>query len=796
MPGDGFPPPQGAAALTSAPELTACGLSREERLRQQLIALHDDYEARLDAVRAELEDRRRAAAAAADREEEQCRRLAAVTQERDRLRDEAQQLATALSEARSAAASARADHDAQTEFYKDYIRRLDASAAGSPPREDAERCGGAADGEEAEAYDSAESRGAPAAPRQADQGAEPSERTALRAEFERKEAEMTIAHLSRQVARLRGEVAGRGRDGDELAEQNARLQESVQQLEQHLVQQQDLRRELQQAQRRSAAEVGELRHKLEAAERRLQESEIAAGAAEGLRQQLRAAGAEQARLQQELAAAQRRGIAAQRQLDALGGSGGEGGGELPPGGDAQAAAELAELREHNETLRGRVAELQRRAETAAAGGAAEGDQQRAADRVAELERELAERLEAQGQLAEAADAARDAAESAAAACTAKEQLCNELSDKCTQLEQQLAREQGRLADARQLLEMKAEELAVARAARREAEQRLSEGQAAQREERQRAAAALQQRAAERDGAADRAREAEAGREAAEKEITTLRAAVLRHQAQLQAQEAAQATLRIACDTAQRERTEAQRRADAAAAGLSAAEQQAAERAAAAAALEGEREAALRDAEGSREESEWLQQQLAQVRRERTKLEQQIAAAQKEQAAAAERTREQDERCRRLAQKNSALRSELRGGGGGAAALVPLPDHRSLPPAAVMDLVDGGIDSARKIVASMLHSCSLGPLQPADEGAWRGKLDEEAAFTLALVHKMHLMLDYAAREIGARGTEPPTPRSLALSARRRALQQTWQDVADSSARAVASVKQRLQEGGGR
>eukprot|EP01065_Artemidia_motanka_P049347 TRINITY_DN8157_c0_g2_i1.p1 TRINITY_DN8157_c0_g2~~TRINITY_DN8157_c0_g2_i1.p1 ORF type:complete len:799 (+),score=361.41 TRINITY_DN8157_c0_g2_i1:88-2397(+) len=768
MPAD-VPPPVGAAALTAPAVLSSKGLSKEEVLRQQLNHLHEDYEGRLESAQAELARCRKAAADAAAEASELRSRLAAACGEREEARAEAGRASVALDECRRSAASAAADHKAQVLFYRDYIKKLDELAAAD---------GGVSVGEEAEG-DGVTSPSPQTPP--------PDPATSsLRAEFERKEAEMSVEHLSRQVTRLKAELRAVSCDqaDKELEDHNTRLQESVQQLEESLVQQQDLRRDLQQEYRKTMKELSHEKQLRIAAEDQLRSVSGSSSVVEELKLQLRAATSEQSRLQHDLAASQQRGLAAQRQLD-----------ELTSSDSAQ--RDLAELRDKCSRLE---AALAAQAEMRKADGQQRGSSRTASPEgggrsVEALERELAERASALQLLSEAADAAREAAESASAACSAKEQMCSELTDRCGRLEQELAKERGQVSNARLLLEMKAEELGVSRAALKEAQQQAEDGQASMREQRERHASALQGRTAERDEAVSKLQEAEAARDGLNRELRQLRASALTQTAQAQAQEAICATLRIAADAAQREKEDLRRQVESLQADVAAVESASRDQSEAhAAEVRSLRQVSAdlsAELEGRQEESEWLQRQLASVRREKAAVDTQRLAALADVADA--QTRRQDleirladaaAEMRKLRLEHRTLRQEV---GGGVDALVPLPDHTALPAEGVLELVEGGLESCRCILASVLQSCATGPRQ-GGEAAWRAKLDEESSFTVALVKKLNDMLQDAAAKLAADPSSAPP----SLDERRKRLLASWRQVAESSAKAVAAVQERIEE----
>ena len=127
----------------------------------------------------------------------------------------------------------------------------------------------------------------------------------LRAELSKKETEMTVSLLKAQNSKLKAELEGlrvMGAGGEtekelELVVQNAKLREQFEQIEEHCLTQQQLRRDTQ-------LEVVKLTQQFEEMK-------------EASERDMRDAIARQRTLQTELHSAQKRGIAAQRQLDGL-----------------------------------------------------------------------------------------------------------------------------------------------------------------------------------------------------------------------------------------------------------------------------------------------------------------------------------------------------------------------------------------------------------------------------------------------------------------------------------------------
>ena len=510
----------------------------------------------------------------------------------------------------------------------------------------------------------------------------------LRAELQRKEADLTVRFLKTQNAKLRAELeALRVLEGEnakemEMMVQNRKLVEQAEVLEEHCLMQQNVRRDAQ----------------LEAA--RLQ-TELTDAVARATRDATDGHARECA-LQAELAAAQRKGVAAQRQIDELRAAAAAGELSSPT---ADADAEAQQQQQQPPLVREALLAAEREAEAAAA---------RLTLITGELqaERRRCEELQA-----------------GSAALTAELQRRDEAE--AEKAEEDSAALRASLTETTHLLEEKLVEVAALKAGAEET--RLLQGAKAT------LAARVRSLEAEVSAAGERvvAEQSRAG--TLEDEVLCLRgklkAAEERHgaeaeqcvslSAQLQLKQAELAALEAASADAAAASASADKRAAAAAA---AAEEVAAAAADAAAARQAEHDAAVEKlgarVEELAAEGEWLQREWVKTRAALGAAERQA----KVEAAA------QAEAAKKVKKENRRLLAELRGDGGSCAAFVPLPDHRGRSDAEVHEIVSGGLETMAQLLTTL-----EGLEEPTDS------TDQECAFLRALSNKITLMLQQVQKD---------------------------------------------------
>ena len=139
--------------------------------------------------------------------------------------------------------------------------------------------------------------------------------------------------------------------------------------------------------------------------------------------------------------------------------------------------------------------------------------------------------------------------------------------------------------------------------------------------------------------------------------------------------------------------------------------------------------ALREKVAEQEgDSEWLQNEVAKARGVQAKQEAEIKSLQQENETFVETTGSLKDQLSKLKLENRRLIGDLRGDGGSGAALIPLPDHRGLQTAEVVQMLRVGLKSCSDITASLEKITSPSPSS-----------NDECAFLLALCNKLRRML---------------------------------------------------------
>ncbi|KAJ9450695.1 hypothetical protein DIPPA_28616 [Diplonema papillatum] len=663
---DSWPAPVGHAS--AALVLPSRGVTKEERLRHQLQSLHEEYEAAVDekkqAVHAcrELE----AAIEAAQKDAADTSRCA------DQLREEIEGLKAQLEKADRAARVKHEEHREKESFYKEYIARLD-------------EAGGFGFGGAGAAEDGRQP---------------PPALDDVRTEFLRKEYEMALRFLAKEIASLKGDSHGPARgDADDAAEELhariERLSEEVEEMEGHVVRQQTLRREVQHNLHKQAAEFEEQKDASEAEHRR-QVSQ--------LESQLKQARAAEESLSGELSLAQRRGLAAQRQLDEL-------------RSQAAAADDASNGTPSNSSFSLQLSSL----ETS----------------LQKLETEnVALRLrvrDAQGDLAEAKRSEVEAKTMhASLAASARENSAARADLAALRIKYETVALQH--ATTRSLLEHKASQLATLHAELAKFKEQDASSTALRLE-----LAAASAGSAATTGEISSLRSKLAAAEGVER---SLKAEVGELEAKLRREYDSSVAVSAQLDIYKRKAAAAEEDAARLREERRALEASLAEKQAAADRLAGEAAAAASESERARAELaeaahgyesravklkgdadkdvDWLQTEVAKARKAAGKADRRARDAEA-RAAAAEKSAEKSARAQKL------LLKELRNGDFGS-ALLPLSDHKSLPVGAAIDLIAGGMDSWNKILLS------LDALDEATENT-----QAECAFLLALSRKLELML---------------------------------------------------------
>ena len=265
-----WPEPLGHKALQTAALLpeNGFGVTREARLETQIIELAEEYDEKVNDLKAEVERM-------TERNEQLRLTGEAEAEERERLLTECISLRKELDDLKKIHVDARDDYREKETFYKDFIQRLDNDEGGQ---------------------------------------SDISMTNTLRSEFEMKEKDLTIATLTRKSNRQALELeAMKGNQGgssinDSLSDRNEKLQQEIEQLEGFVATQQSLRKEAQTEALKLTGELNKMKSSVDnSVLDRLHEAESRA----------KEAVSREALLQAELADSQRRGIAAQRLVDDL-----------------------------------------------------------------------------------------------------------------------------------------------------------------------------------------------------------------------------------------------------------------------------------------------------------------------------------------------------------------------------------------------------------------------------------------------------------------------------------------------
>eukprot|EP01060_Flectonema_neradi_P034789 TRINITY_DN6213_c0_g1_i2.p1 TRINITY_DN6213_c0_g1~~TRINITY_DN6213_c0_g1_i2.p1 ORF type:complete len:682 (+),score=206.32 TRINITY_DN6213_c0_g1_i2:33-2078(+) len=512
----------------------------------------------------------------------------------------------------------------------------------------------------------------------------------LRSEFDMKEKDMTIAALTRKANRLSQELeilkGSQGTDAESitasLTEQNEKLQQEIEQLEGFVATQQSLRKEAQSEALKLTSEVNKLKSSVDnSILDRLHEAEDRA----------KEAVSREALLQSELADSQRRGIAAQRMVDDLRGQLADSGATPTSTSDPSIRKELDKSIAECAMLKEKVVRLTTDLEIAQKSNVTSASriqdiEKTHHDKIMSLEHEYA----AAKSLLEVKANDLAAVKAQLAAMELRVSASNTLEADKNSLIQQLDAATTEISQLKVSSNAATSSLDFLKKALSDMEKERSNEQEAFESDMLQKATELRDIQAEKDQV----------RGDLTKEIS-------KHTSRIEVLMSELETSEEQLDGKNNELAELNLINNEQAVELDALREKISE-------LEGD--------------SEWLQNQVAVARGDQTKQENRIQELEETKHQLATANADLESQLTKLKADNRRLIGDLRGDGGSGAALIPLPDHKGLPIAEVVQMVRVGLKSCSDITMSLEKVTTSSP-----------STNDECAFLLALCNKLRRML---------------------------------------------------------